>query len=256
MLDRRLGGAAIYHQTTSHVAHIEKLVRYALPGSHREAAAEEMGQAAALAGWQALDGGRLNEAWRYHELAAAASREGGIPAGLAYATAQQAYVVLDMGHPKEAHAIAVSARERIGGPVPAELLAWLHATEGEVLAALGDRDNALRALDRADGHLSAAAHNELPYLMLDAGHLARWRGHCLARLGEAAAIDDLEAALAVIGEGQYGRAEVSLRVDLALALRARGETTESQAQARRARDLAGRAGSERQRRRITDLLIA
>lgn len=36
MLDRRLGGAMIYPQTTAHVEQIERLVRYALPGAHRE----------------------------------------------------------------------------------------------------------------------------------------------------------------------------------------------------------------------------
>ncbi|MEK6438935.1 hypothetical protein [Pseudonocardia sp. T1-2H] len=42
LLDRRLGGAAIYHQTTGHVDSIEDLMRYALPGAHREAAADEL----------------------------------------------------------------------------------------------------------------------------------------------------------------------------------------------------------------------
>ena len=92
--------------------------------------------------------------------------------------------------------------------------------------------------------------------MLDQGHLARWRGHCLARLGELSAVDDLTTALDAMSGQQYGRAEVSLRVDLAIALRARNEIDESKGQARRASDLAGRTGSERQRRRIVDLLSA
>ena len=85
---------------------------------------------------------------------------------------------------------------------------------------------------------------------------ARWRGNCLARLGEMTAIDSLMSALDDMGEGQYGRAEVSLRVDLALAFRARGDVVESQLHARRAGDLAGRTGSQRQRRRIAQLLSA
>jgi len=59
-----------------------------------------------------------------------------------------------------------------------------------------------------------------------------------------------------MGEGQYGRAEVSLRVDLALAFRARGDLTEARLHTRRANELAGRTGSQRQRRRIKDLLVA
>lgn len=257
MLDRQLGGATIYRQTAAHVEQIDELMRYALPGQHREAAADELGQAAALAGWQALDLGRLADAWRLHEVATAASRESGRPAGLAYARAQQAFVLLDCDRPTDAHEVIRHARREAGSAVPPVLQAWLYAAEGEVLAADGQRDGALRALDvAADSLASSGADESLPYVMLDSGHLARWRGHCLARLGEAEAIDDLTTALAVMGEGQYGRAEASLRVDLALAFRARGDGTESRLHARRAADLAGRTGSERQRRRIADLLSA
>lgn len=256
LLDRRLGGPAIYQQTKAHVEQIQELLSHALPGASREAAADELGQAAALGGWQALDMGQLDEAWRLHEIAIAAAREGGEPAGLAYARAQQAFVLLDVGQDQDAHAVIVSARERSSGPIPPALRAWLHAAEGEALASLGERDAALRALDEADNALPHQPDDELPYLLLDAGHLARWRGHCLARLGEESAIDGLSSALSAMGEGRYGRAEVSLRVDLALAFQARGDTTESRSHARRAAELAERASSERQRRRITDLLSA
>jgi tetratricopeptide (TPR) repeat protein len=256
LLDRRLGGHAIHQQASAHVEQIEQLLRYALPGPHREAAADELGQAAALAGWQALDMGRLDDAWRLHEIAIAAARESEEPAGLSYARAQQAYVLLDAGQPDDARALIGSAREQARGPLPRELLAWLYAAEGEAFAALGQRDEALRALDAADAALPGNPEGALPYVMLDEGHLARWRGHCLARLGEPSAIADLSTALNTMGEGRYGRAEVSLRVDLALALRARGETSASREQASQATNLAGRTGSQRQRRRIADLLSA
>jgi len=255
MLDRRLGGARIYQQTAAHVKQIENLVRYAMPGVHREAAAEELSQAAALAGWQALDMGRLDDAWRLHEVATAASRESGCPEGLAYAAAQQAYVLLDADRPADAHAVIRRAREQAGSTIPRVLRSWLHSAEGETLAANGQRDDTLRALDAAAECLeSRGSDDPLPYVMLDAGHLARWRGHRLARLGEVEAIDDLTTALDTMSEGQYGRAEASLRVDLALAFRAQGDATESRAHARRAADLADRTGSERQRRRIKNPL--
>lgn len=257
LLDRRLGGALTFKQTVAHVEQIDGLLRHALPGAHREAAADELGQAAALAGWQALDSGDVREAWRLHEIATAAARESGQAAGLAYATAQQGYVLLDAGQAEDAHALIARARTQAGSAVPALLLAWLRAAEGESLAALGRRDGALRALDAASDALPPDAQDDsLPYVMLGAGHLARWRGHCLARLGDGGAIDDLTSALDAMGEGQYGRAEVGLRVDLALAFAARGDVGDSQAHARRAAELAGRTGSVRQRRRIAQLLAA
>jgi hypothetical protein len=171
--------------------------------------------------------------------------------------AQQAYILLDAGELNAAHALVEAGQQHAGTRVSPVLRAWLHAAEGEVLAALGERDGSLRALDAATHTLPANAQDDaLPYLMLDAGHLARWRGHCLARLGDGGAIDDLTNALAVMGEGQYGRAEVSLRVDLALPFHARGDAHESRAHARRAAELARRTGSERQRRRMAELLTA
>jgi hypothetical protein len=145
MLDRRLGGALTFKQTAAHVEQIEGLLRHALPGTCREAAADELGQAAALAGWQALDTGDVREAWRLHEIATAAARESGIAAGLAYASAQQGYVLLDAGRADDAHAVMEFARTKAGSRVPPVLRAWLHAAEGEALAALGRRDGALRA---------------------------------------------------------------------------------------------------------------
>jgi hypothetical protein len=257
LLDRRMGGATIYRQAAAHVEHIEGLVRFALPGTQREAAADELSQAAALAGWQALDMGNVADAWRLHEIATAAGREGGQVASLAYARAQQAYVLLDAGQTADAHAVITAARAQGGTAVPPVLRAWLLSAEGETLAALGQRDAALRVLDAATDAVPTQPRDDaLPYVMLDAGHVARWRGHCLARLGDEGAIDDLLSALDAMGEGQYGRAEVGLRVDLALAFHARGDESESRAHARRAAALAVRTGSERQRRRMAALLSA
>lgn len=257
LLDRRLGGATIYQQAAAHVDTLDQLVRYALPSAHREAAAGELSQAAALGGWQALDLGRSTDAWRLHETAKAAGHESGDTSALAYAQTQQAYILVDAGQLDAAHELVRAGRHHAGRRVSPVLRAWLHAAEGEVLAASGQRDAALRALDAAADVLPANAEDDaLPYLMLSAGHLTRWRGHCLARLGDGDAIDDLTSALASMGDAQHGRAAVSLRVDLALAFQARGDTHESHAHARQAAELAGQTGSERQRRRIAELLTA
>jgi hypothetical protein len=51
-------------------------------------------------------------------------------------------------------------------------------------------------VDLADQQLPrASAEPGLPYLALDEVHLARWRGHSLARLGDTEAIGDLRSAL-------------------------------------------------------------
>ncbi|WP_214371077.1 hypothetical protein [Pseudonocardia sp. H11422] len=210
LMDRRFGGAAVYAQTTAHVEMIENLIRNSVPGAVREAAAHQLSQAAALAGWQALDLGKVADAWRLHEIATAGGREARDRSGFSYARAQQAYVLIDAGRLDDARELVGASRATAGTRVPPVLQAWLHAAEGEALAVLGRRDEALRALDAAAEVIPDQPVDEsLPYLMLDAGHLARWRGHCLARLGDAGAIDDLKRALEAMGEGQYGRAEVA-----------------------------------------------
>lgn len=130
LLDRRLGGSSVHGLALANVEAVERLVRNALPGTAREQAADELGQAAALAGWQALDMGQLPEAWRLHEIATAAARESGEPSGLGYSRAQQAFILLDAGRAADARELIVAAREHAGGPVPRELLAWLRAAEG------------------------------------------------------------------------------------------------------------------------------
>ena len=255
-LDRLLG-AALIPQTEAHVRHLERLAVNSLPGPSLESAGVVLAGAAALTGWQALDAGDPRKAWDMHDVAKQAARMGNNPATLAYVTAQQAYVLLDAGRPTDAVELAQYARtpEALSN-APARLRAWLAAAAAEFLSAAGDESGALRMLDQAQGALPPGDTDpDLPYLMLNNSHLARWRGHCLARLGRAEAIDELTSALGA-PELSSRRAESTLRVDLALAFRKLGDSTSSVAHAREAAELAGSAGSARQRARIARLVAA
>ncbi|GAA3078911.1 hypothetical protein [Streptosporangium carneum] len=95
----------------------------------------------------------------------------------------------------------------------------------------------------------------LPYLSLDAHHLARWHGNCLVRFGDPGTVEDLRSALAGM-DGTYNRAESGVRCDLAHALLAQGEAEAAQPHIQRARQLATMIGSRRQRRRIEKLTKA
>src|SRR5699024_9665502 len=69
----RLVGAALLPQTEAHVQHLEQLLRNALPGHHLPTAAVALAEAAALAGWQALDTGDIRKAWDLHDVAKGAA---------------------------------------------------------------------------------------------------------------------------------------------------------------------------------------
>jgi hypothetical protein len=86
-------------------------------------------------------------------------------------------------------------------------------------------------------------------------HLARWRGHALARFGHPDAITVLTDALAHL-DPTFVRAETALRVDLATALAANGRWEEACRHTNHAARLATQVGSARQRRRVTALLSA
>lgn len=253
MLDRKVGAARLLVQTKLHVTQVEELLRDSMPGVHRAGAAAALAEAAALAGWQALDMGDIASAWRLHETAKNGARESGNAAVLAHVTAQQAFALLDSGHNAEAASLIASAHRENSDKLPALLRSWLFAAEAEAWSATGSSQEARNALRQAEKFLpNDPVDEELPFLMLNEGHLARWRGHCLARLGENEAIVELSEALEASSDSV--RAQTGLLVDLATALKAQGDVTTAHHNAKRAAELAGHAGSARQRARISKLL--
>lgn len=256
LLDRRLGARNLCVQTKAHVTQLEELLRHATFSDSRPALASALTEAAALAGWQALDLGDVAEAWRLHDVARAAAREAGDPSVLAHATAQQAYALLDVGRGAEAVRLIRHAHSQDSAKLPPLLRSWLYAAEAEALSVVGDESGCHHALDLAADMLPLTAADErLPYLALDATHLARWRGNCLARLGSTEAIEDLSRALSAM-DSSFTRAEAALRCDLATAFMASGDHRSAQEHARKAAELAANTSSIRQRKRIAQLLPA
>jgi len=212
-----------------------------------------LSDAAALAGWQAIDAGRLTAAWNHFETATAAVREAGDSALLAFAAGGQAYVLLDLGESAQALEKVRAVQYQAGASVPRQLRCCLYAAEPEIASATRQHDACRTALNHAADEIGhPLAPETLPYLALDTGHLARWRGNCLVHFGDTATIADLTTALATM-DGTFTRAEAGLRCDLAAALHATGEPDEAHVHLGRATELAQLAGSERQRRRITEL---
>lgn len=255
LIDRKLGAHYLLAQSQAHVQQMHDLLRRSLPGPVRRGLARALAEAASLTGWQALDSGRSATAWRYYEIAKAAARESEDKAVLAHVSAEQSYVLLDNGYERGALATLRAARDDAGASLPSLLSSWMWAAEGEVCATLGEEPEAKRALERAFALLPPEPQDpSLPFLMLDRTHLLRWRGHCLARLGDSEAIEDLTRALDCIVPLELGRAEAGLRTDLALAYTVHGDTTQAHRQAARAAELSDQSGSVRQRSRLARLL--
>jgi transcriptional regulator with XRE-family HTH domain len=250
MKDRRLGAAVLRDEITTHIAMMESLLCHSVANQWRSQLAAVLADTATLAAWQSLDLGLFSTAWRLFERAKAASLEARSPAHYAHAMAEQAYVLMDLGMTAEAVECVAQAVAQYGAKVPARLRAWMHGVQAEVCAAHGAEHDALGALARADLLLpSGAADPDLPFLSLDPSHLARWRGHCMARLGVAGAIEDAASALEAM-DHSFTRAEAGLRCDYATALAHAGERAEAGRQLAQARHLATITSSARQLRRV------
>jgi tetratricopeptide (TPR) repeat protein len=253
LLDRRLGAPAVAAKLEAHIAHVQNCLRHSLLPSRRQQLAGVLADASALAGWQAIDMGRLPAAWDHFENATAAAREASDNCLLAFAAGEQAYVLLDLGHPADALEVVRAAYDRTHVAIPHQIRAWLRAAEAEMAAATGQESACRRALDLAATEISHGPSGEdLPYLALNTAHLARWRGNCLIHFGDPETSGELAAALAGM-DGSFTRAEAGLRCDLAAALHASGEPEEARHHLTRARELAQLTVSARQRRRIADL---
>jgi hypothetical protein len=253
LTDRRVGTAVLLNQAEAHVAQIETLLHQSV-GGERERLAAALAEAAALAGWLALDHADIQRAWHLHEQAKSAAHESGDRDVLAHVTAQQACVLLDSSEPAAAAAVIEHARSLAGDKAPRLLRAWLVATKAECHAAQGESRLSRNSMNVAEGLASSAsAETGLSFLMLTDGHLARWHGHCLARLGDPGAIGVLTSAQADASDSV--RAMIGLNTDLALAMHRAGRVDEAAAVARRASDLATLHGSRRQRRRLAPLQL-
>jgi transcriptional regulator with XRE-family HTH domain len=238
LIDRRLGGREVLGQLRNHIGTVEGLLTHAVLPNQRRPLAAVLADAAALAGWQALDTGIPAEAWKHCETAKSAAREAESPALLAHAMGEQAYALLDLGRPDDALAL-VRAAQGLSAFLPPLLICWLAAAAAELCAANRYADECYRVLDLADRLLPGdCADPELPYLLLTPAHLARWRGSALARLGNPGAISHLYAALGGMGVTSTLRAEAGIRVDLVAALITSGNHDQATAEALAARQLA------------------
>ncbi|MGH3780865.1 MAG: tetratricopeptide repeat protein [Pseudonocardiaceae bacterium] len=253
-VDRRFGALTQLDQLRTQIDQVHQLLTYRT-GPQRPALARVLVEASTLAGWQALDRAALSQAWTHYERAKTAAREADSPDLLAHATAEQAFVLIDLDETTAAADQLAHARTIANGTATPLLRAWLTAAHGETLANAGHADEARRAFDTASDLLPTdPVDPALPFLFLGDSHLDRWRGNALARVGAPEAIDQLTAALSRI-PADFVRARTGLLVDLAHAHAAAGDRNAALTHARQARRLATQIKSDRQQRRLNQLVL-
>jgi tetratricopeptide (TPR) repeat protein len=250
MLDRQLGARLTLDEVDVKIRQVTLLLSYSLTPATRQQLAAILAELCTLAGWQTLDLGRLDESWRRYERAKEAANESGDREFKAHAAAEQAFALLDLGETRAATNLLAATHAEARKTTSRLLQAWLAAAYGEALAASGEHSVSLQAFDQALRLLPTEAEDTVgPYVVLDEVHLARWRGHALARIGHTEATEVLTTALRSL-DSTFTRAETSLRVDLATSLFQENEHRLAKGQLADARSLADAIGSNRQLRRI------
>ena len=249
-LDRRLGSRAVYEQLVGYMESLERLYRFNVEPNQRKSLAKLYADGAALAGWQALDLGKLEASWDWFERSKSLATDSGDFSSVVHGTAEQAYVLLEVGDVARARQLVDSAmafRDRI----PEAVLAWTLAVDGEVHAESGDRRRCNRSFDDAE-RLIGDGSTDQPFLFLQGSHLQRWRGSALVKVGDAKAIAELESSLEKL-DTSFVRARAGMLLDLADALISAGKSDSAMRQVRDGWELAVQLGSVRQQKRARRL---
>jgi tetratricopeptide (TPR) repeat protein len=216
-LDRQLGAASVFDDSTHHLQRIVRLKDASMATKHRRHLAAAAGEVASLAAWQALDLGRPGAAWSYYCLATRAAREAGHRELHAYVMAETSYVLLFGGQVREALSLVKRARHLAARGTTPRLRAWLAAAHAEASAIAGNAGETLRALDQADEAFQQVEPGSGPRWLsyFDRAHLVRWKGHCLVLVGKPeTAFGVLQEALASV-DASFVRARAGALVDLA-----------------------------------------
>ena len=193
LLDRRGNMPDTIATMERHINSLERLFNASAKPLACLSLAGTLADAAAIAGWAALDRGQPRNSWRQFGVAMNAALFVGNRSLGAFASAQRAYVLIDQGKFDWAQELVADVLQRDGRYVPSELAAWLYGAQAEAAAVNGNVDLCKRSLDLGRARLSyRSSSDECPYVVLDELHFERWAGSCLAKLGDREAIGSLE----------------------------------------------------------------
>lgn len=199
-------------------------------GARRAQLLVAAGESAALAGWLAFDMADLPTARRYYDLATRAGRAAGHPPVQALVLAYTSYAV---DNPTTARGMLRAAQQQLCTPGTATARAWVSAREAEESAAIGDREGALRALERAQTAYDYAdpAQEQAWVRFFSRARLDSMAVAAYARLDHPDLADVATAALAALRPDDQKVRAVILG-DVATAYTARGDYDQGAAVAR------------------------
>ncbi|MGW9422327.1 hypothetical protein ACWGSU_13225 [Streptomyces koyangensis] len=121
------------------------------------------------AGWRAYDGGEQGLAQRYYLQSYALARESGITGHDAFVMRTMSQQGMRLHRPEHCLALAASAVDKVRGRVDTQTEALFAVTHAHALAKAGQRQEAVREVERARTALSAAKGDDVPFWALSWG---------------------------------------------------------------------------------------
>lgn len=257
-LDYREGSGRVGADVATHLRRmLDVSNRTATAGAHRRLLLAA-GDAAQLAAWLAIDAQRYQQAEGYCRLAVSLAEKTHDRALHAYSLGVFSYIHLHAGDGAGALSVLDTARDVAGRGVPAAVVSWLGEATGEAYGLLNESRRGMGALAEAERVFDAVSTGNTPlwisFFNADC-HAARLKGRCLTRLDRPAdAVRALYEALTLLPP-TFVRERSGTLIDLAIAyaqLRQIEQACDAAAEADR---LARRTGSERNRKRLRQLLV-
>jgi tetratricopeptide (TPR) repeat protein len=216
-----------------------------------------VGDAAQLAAWLAIDGQRYEQARGYCQLALSVADKANDRALHAYTLGVVSYIHLHGGDSRGALRVLGTAQELATRGVPAAVTSWLGEAAGEAHGLAGEGHRGLAALAEAERAFDAVTVDNTPawltFFNADC-HAARLKGRCLMRLRRPReAVGSLYEALTLL-PAHFVRERSGTLIDLAYVYTQMRQIEHACDVATQADILARRTGSERNRKRLRQLL--
>ncbi len=244
--EERMPARELYRGLAEHLDELTVLL--GAGGCHRRDLLVTAGETAALAGWLAFDMGDMTTAQHYYAAAAHAGREADHEPLLALVLAYGSYAV---DEPTGARSMLRAAQQHVRQPGCATARAWVSAREAEESAAIGDREGALRALERAQAVFDYAdPDSEQPWVrFFSRARLDSMTVATYARLDHPDIAEVSEAALQAL-RPEDAKVRAVILGDVALSYVQRGEVDRGSEIARQALDVTMRSEATLGRHRL------
>jgi tetratricopeptide (TPR) repeat protein/transcriptional regulator with XRE-family HTH domain len=257
-LDYQQGAQRVTGDVTRHLHRLIDLTRQPAPTPVRRELLRSGADAAQLAAWLAIDRREYRQATRYCDAALSMAGQAGDQAMRAYTLGVMSYISLHAGNGRAALDIlqAASAGSRRG--IPAAVTSWLSEATAEAHAFLGDTHRGMNVLADSERLFDRVSNEGAPHWLafFDADcHAARLKGRALLRLGEPRhAVHALHEALDLLPP-DFVRERSGTLIDLAGAYVRLRDVESACDTAALADQLARQTSSERNRKRLRELLL-